>query len=72
VDEFSDEEIAKIAEKMLQAPGMLQQAVLGEMGAEDGSRLMENMARGAANIGQAGRGQRESQLQGMNTEEAVV
>jgi hypothetical protein len=72
VDEFSDEKIAKIAEKMMQAPVALQQAVLGQMGAEDGSRLMESMARGAANIGQAGRGQRESQLQGMNTEEAVV
>ena len=72
VDEFSDDEVGKIAEKMMMAPGALQQAVLGQMGAEDGGRLMERMARGAANVRGTGSPQGMSQLQGMNTEEAVV
>ncbi len=71
VDEFSDEELAKIAEKMLMVPGALQQAVLGEMGAEDGGRLMEQMSRSAGNTNRTGSPQQMSQLQGMNTEEVV-
>ncbi len=72
VDEFSEEKMAKLAEKMMMVPGALQQAVLGEMGAEDGSRLMENMARGRANTRGTGVPQGESVLQGMNTEETLV
>ena len=71
VDEFSDDELAKIAEKMMLVPGALQQAVLGEMGAEGGGRLMERMSRGAANINRTGSPQQQSTLQGMNTEEIV-
>ena len=69
VDEFSEEKMAKIAEKMMKVPGALQQAVLREMGAEDGSRLMANMDRGAANVRGTGVPQGLSQLQGMPQEE---
>lgn len=71
VDEFSDEELARLAEKMELMPETAQQAILAEMGGEQGNRLMEQMARGAANMGRTGRPQRMSQLGGTN-QEAVV
>ena len=62
VDEFSDEELARLAEKMELMPETAQQAILAELGGEQGNRLMEQMARGAANINREGRPQRMSQL----------
>lgn len=72
VDEFSEEKMAKLAEKMLMVPGALQEAVLSEMGAEDGGRLMDNMARGRANTRGTGAPQGMSTLQGMNQEEVSI
>ena len=75
VDEFSDEELARLAEKMQLMPETAQQAILGELGGEQGNRLMEQMARGAAGMGREGRGQRMSQLGGgaqQVPQEAVV
>lgn len=68
VDEFSDEQMAKLAAKMMEAPERIQAAVMSEMGAEGGNRLMEQMARGQANVARTGREQRMSQL----TEEPVA
>lgn len=66
VDEFSDEELAKLAEKMALLPAAAQEAILAEMGGEQGNRLMEQMSRSAANINREGRPQRMSQLGGTN------
>ena len=63
ISEFSEEQMAKRAVKMMEAPEAIQAAVMGGMGAEGGNRLMEQMSRGAANQGRAGREQRMSQLQ---------
>ena len=68
ISEFSEEQMAKLAVKMLEEPEAIQAAVMGKMGQEGGNRLMEQMSRGAANQGRAGREQRMSQLQ----EEPVV
>lgn len=66
VDEWNDEELAKLAEETLKSPQAIQEAILAEMGGEQGNRLMEQMARGAANVGRTGRPQRMSQLGGTN------
>ncbi len=68
-DEFSDEEIVKLAEKMLETPAAAQEALLSEMGGEQGNRLLEQMTRGQANRARTGREQRMSRLRG--TEQAV-
>lgn len=71
VDEFTGEELAKLAEKAMLMPDAAQQALLSGMG-EQGNRLMEMMSRGAANQARTGREQRMSNLGGMNQEEMPV
>ncbi len=63
ISEFSEEQMAKLAVKMMEAPEAIQAAVMGGAGVEGGNRLMEQMSRGAANQGRAGREQRMSQLE---------
>ena len=70
-DEFSDEDIAKLAQKMLMAPEAIQAAIMSRMGQEDGNRLMGQMNRTAANTRGTGVPQGTSTLQGMNTEMPV-
>ncbi len=70
-DEFSDEELAKLAQKMLMAPEAVQAAIMSRMGQEDGNRLAGQMDRTAANTRGTGVPQGLSQLQGMNTEMPV-
>ncbi len=67
-DEFSDEELAKLAQKMLMSPEAVQAAIMSRMGQEDGSRLQGQMDRTAANTRGTGVPQGQSLLQGMNTE----